>query len=117
MAMESRIPDRDWEFYSKYLSKLPERRSRVGRPRASDRELFEGIVWVLNFGFRWRDLPHDLYPAKSSCHRRFQEWSKDGSWNRIQRAMLFRLKHKGKINSDEAFVDGSFIRAKKGATM
>lgn len=32
-----------------------------GRPRADDRLVFEGILWILKTGARWKDLP-DRYP-------------------------------------------------------
>lgn len=113
--MEIRVTDREWEFIERHLSRLADHSGKKGRPNAPDRQLFEGILWVLVTGSRWRDLPKKIYPAKSSCHRRFQEWNRDGSWAKVQRAILFRLKHMGRINADEAFVDGSFIKAKKGA--
>jgi transposase len=87
-----------------------------GRPRASDREVYEGILWILKTGCRWRDLPDD-YPAKSSCHRRFQDWSMDCSWMRLRRALLYRLRLLEELELKEGFIDGSFVKAKKGAKM
>jgi hypothetical protein len=29
----------------------------MGRPRRSDRDVLEGILWVLKTGARWRDMP------------------------------------------------------------
>ena len=31
-----------------------------GRPRCADRDVLEGIFWVLKTGARWRDLPKQL---------------------------------------------------------
>ncbi|MBI1348855.1 transposase, partial [bacterium] len=41
---------------------LPERTrsSRGGRPPADDRRCFEGILWVLKSGARWKDLPREF---------------------------------------------------------
>jgi transposase len=110
--MEMRVTDTEWQFIRRYLSELPAPK-HVGRPRASDRELFERIVWVLNTGIQWSALP-DEYPAKSSCHKRFQVWSADGSWTRLRKALVLRLKKKRRLGLQEGFIDGSFIKAKKG---
>lgn len=114
--MEIRVENQEWEFISSHLSKLPSKAAHSqGRPRASDRALFEGILWILVTGSRWRDLPKGTYPAKSSCHRRFAQWSRDGSWLRVQQAILRKLQRLKRIDLAEAFIDGTRIKAKKGA--
>ena len=115
--MEVRVSDREWAFLSKHLSHLPRRAAHSrGRPRAPDRALFDGILWVLASGSRWRDIPrYNDYPAKSSCYRRFTEWCRDGSWQKIQHILVRMLGAQGKIDLDEGFIDGSLVRAKKGA--
>jgi transposase len=115
--MEFRVTDREWEFLSRHLSQLPARAAdSKGRPRADDRALFEGILWVIATGSRWRDIPPPPhYPAKSSCYRRFSQWCRDGSWARIQRALVRMLGSQGKIDWSEGFIDGTQVKAKKGA--
>ena len=110
--MEVHVSDQEWEFISQHLSHLPPPQ-HPGRPRASERGLFDGILWVLVTGSRWSELPKD-YPAKSSCHRRFQQWSTDGSWVRLRKALTRRLHQRKKLKLSEGFIDGSFIKAKKG---
>ena len=57
---------------------LPELISR-GRPWCSNRELFEGILWVLPSGARWQDLPAtDSSP--STCWPRLRCWEEDRMW-------------------------------------
>ena len=47
-----------------------------GRPWCSNRELFEGILWVLPSGGRWQDLPAtDSSP--STCWPRLRRWEED----------------------------------------
>ena len=110
--MEMRISNKEWKFVRRYLSKLSPPKHH-GRPRALDRDLFEGIIYVLNTGLQWALLP-DTYPAKSSCHKRFQTWSADGSWTKLRKALVRRLKRTKKLGLKEGFIDGSFIKAKKG---
>jgi Putative transposase of IS4/5 family (DUF4096) len=51
---------------------LPEPRRRKdnrGRPWASNRACFEGILWILQTGAAWQFLP-DEFPSPSTCWRR-----------------------------------------------
>lgn len=70
-------------------------------------------LWVLRSGARWADLP-DRHPPYQTCRRRFQEWSRDGTWKRILYALAKDLKDLGRIQLTESFIDGTFAGAKKG---
>jgi transposase len=93
---------------------LPKTRSR-GRPWADNRQVLEGILWVLKTGARWRDLPKE-YPSPSTCWRRLRQWEEQGVWLKIWRQFLSELDQRGKLDWSEAFLDGSFVPAKKGAS-
>jgi transposase len=41
-------------------------RSRVGRPRADDRMVLNGILYVLTTGCRWMDIPLGIVSVDSS---------------------------------------------------
>jgi len=57
MARTSFLLNEQWE---KIGPLLPQLKSR-GRPWRSNREVFEGILWVLRTGARWKDrLPGTL---------------------------------------------------------
>lgn len=84
-----------------------------GRPRADDRGCFEGILWVLQTGARWGDLP-DRFPSPSTCWRRLQEWEESGLLLEVWRAFLSLLDVEGLLVWEETFLDGSFAPAKKG---
>lgn len=43
------------------------------------------------------------------------EWSLDGTWERIWRRFLSQLDAEGQLEWAQAFQDGSFVPAKKGA--
>lgn len=108
------VSDESWKFISRHLSSPQRSKYNAGRPRAKDRDIYEAIMWILNSGARWCDMP-EHFPAKSTCHRRFQEWSRDGSWNKLQKALVRKLSKKKILDLEESFIDGSLIRAKKGA--
>jgi transposase len=87
--------------------------SRGGRRRIDDREVMEGILWVLRSGARWKDLPR-RYPSPTTCWRRLREWEDAGVWLAIWRAFLSELDEGGQLDWHEVFADGTFAPAKKG---
>lgn len=44
-----------------------------GRPRASDRLMLEGVLWVLCSEAAWRDMPDRFGPWPTVYHR-FRGW-------------------------------------------
>ena len=84
-----------------------------GRPRRSSREVLEGICWVLRTGAQWADLP-ERYPPYQTCHRRFQEWERNGVLQQILETLAQDLEQRGKLDLSECFIDGTFVAAKKG---
>jgi transposase len=87
--------------------------ARTGRPRADDRRTLEGILHVLRTGCRWCDLPRE-YGAPTTVWRRLKTWAEAGVWERVWRAMLTALDARGLLDWTHAFLDGSFVPAKKG---
>jgi len=104
------LTDAQWEKISPLLPTL----SSAGRPWRHNREVFEGILWVLKTGARWRDLPAE-YPSPSTCWRRLRLWEERGVWLKVWRAFLGELDAQARLDWRESFLDGSFASAKKGA--
>lgn len=103
----------DWQW--EIIQPLLPAGSGFGRPRADDRLVLEGILWVLRSGARWRDLP-ERYPSASTCWRRLRDWEEEELWLNIWRVFLSALDAQGRLNWDEVFMDGSFASAKKGGS-
>src|SRR5215471_4270368 len=104
-----RLTDRQWDFICHHLPPA----ARTGRPRADDRRTIEAIVYVLVTGCRWQDLPRE-YGAPTTAWRRLKRWSEAGIWERIWRAALATLDQQGQLDWTIAFLDGSFVPAKRG---
>jgi transposase len=109
------INDEKWELLESLLPKYKPT-SKGGRPPADNREVLEGILWVLRTGARWCDLP-DRYPSPSTCWRRLSLWEEQGVWLDVWRKFLSLLDEEGLLDWEEAFIDGSFAPAKKGALL
>jgi transposase len=107
--MEGDLSDRQWALTAPLLPPPNHR----GRPRADDQRTLNGILWVLRSGARWKDMPRE-YGAPSTCHRRLQQWQQLGVWEHIWLAFLSTLDVQGKLDWSRAFLDGSFVPAKKG---
>ena len=103
------LNDENWERIQAVLPKANAR----GRPRRDDRQVLEGILWILRSGARWRDLP-ERFPSPSTCWRRLRTWEECGIWLKIWRTFLAQLDVQGKLDWSESFLDGSFVPAKRG---
>ena len=111
--MSSDLTDSQWDFIEPHIPPLPVRGDGKGRPWRNSREVLNGILWILRTGAHWSELP-DSYPPYQTCHRRFQQWVKQGVIDCILEALAEDLERRGHINLDECFIDGSFSSAKKG---
>lgn len=106
------LQDEQWKRIEPLLPKN-KKGKKGGRPWADNRQVIEGILWVLKSGARWRDLP-ERYPSPSTCWRRLKYWEDLGVWVEIWRAFLRELDERGYLDWEETFADGSFAPAEKG---
>jgi transposase len=82
------------------------------RPLSKERAL-RGIVWILDNGAKWRDLPRE-FGAKSAVHRYFQRWVEEGVFENLLRQTGRLVEARGECRVYECFIDGSFAKAKGG---
>jgi putative transposase len=83
-----RLPDRLWKMLKKYLPKTSKERKR-GRPRAEDRNVLDGIWYVLWTGCQWKSIQKEWFQVSSSVlHERFQTWQSQGLFEKLFRAIL-----------------------------
>jgi transposase len=113
MARREELTDQQWSLIEPLFDKPPIVETR-GRPRRTEREVLNGVLWILRSGARWQDLP-ERFPSYQTCHRRFQQWVRDGRLKNILETLAKDLLVRGKLDLSECFIDGTFIVAKKGA--
>lgn len=85
-------------FWEKVEPLLPEFRRELaenyvrkpggGRKPNDARLVFEGIVFVLRNGCRWKALPAERYGSSTVIHRRFLEWQEAGVFEALWKAKL-----------------------------
>jgi len=105
-----------WDRIETIIGSVPRNQERRGRPQRHPREVLDGILWVLRTGAPWKDVPQ-RYPPYQTCHRRFQQWVRQGVFKRIIHELAEDLYERGGIDIRETFIDGSFAPAKKGALL
>ena len=82
------LSDAEWNYIEPHLP-LPKGH---GRPRIHDlREILNAIFYVLKSACQWRLLPHD-FPRWPTVYHYFRKWRIDGTWERVNRTILQRLR-------------------------
>lgn len=87
---------------------------RRGRPWRDHRVIMNGIVWILETGAPWRDLPKEYGPWQT-VYDRFNRWRKDGTWIRILQHLRAKLEANGSVDWEQWCVDSSSVRGSRAA--
>ncbi len=112
MEPEFELTDEQWLLIEDLFLESPVG-PKGGRPVAASRLCFEGILWILRTGARWKDMPA-CFPSGTTCWRRHRAWTRAGIWKKAWARLARRLDREGRIDREESFADGTFSSAKKG---
>ena len=104
------LDDEQWELMADLFP--PEQGN--GRPWRNHRSMVNAMLWILNTGSPWRDLP-ERYGPWQTAYNRFNSWRKDGTFDAILERLQMRLDEEGRIDWDLWLVDGSNVRAHAAA--
>ena len=105
--LRHRLTDAQWTLIEDVFA-LPK---RTGRPPSNPRDMIDGILWILNTGAQWRDLPHEFGP-RSTVWDHFDQWNNDSTLQMV----LDRLRdYINKIDDELWCIDGTVVRAAKCA--
>ena len=110
------LTNEQWNRIEPIIVSLTSAKDARGRKARDPREIMKEILWILRTGAPWKDLPQ-RYPPYQTCHRRFQQWVRQGVFRRIAQELVEDLNERGKIDIREAFIDGSFAPPKKGVLL
>jgi len=69
-----------------------------------------GVLWILRTGAQWRIFPTPY----QTCHRRFQQWQRDGRFEVILQTLAQDLVQRGGIDLSEGSIDASFSGGQRG---
>ena len=74
-----RINETRWAYL---VPLLPPQKPARGRPAVDHRRIVEGMLWVMQTGRSWRDLPEE-FGAWRTVYSRYRRWRSEGRWQRI----------------------------------
>lgn len=75
-----------------------------------------GILFVLQTGIPWEDLPKELgLGSGMTCWRRLRHWQAGGAWAKLHQAMLAKLREHDRIDWSRASIDSASVASPRGA--
>lgn len=111
MAKRYELSDAGWEL----VADLFEGSRRTGRPRADDRLMLNGVLWVLCSGAAWRDMPERFGPWPTVYHR-FREWRNRGTFDHMLKRLHIKLNEEGLIDLQTWMIDSTAVRATRASS-
>src|SRR3954464_10988814 len=87
---------------------------KPGRSNDDHRQILNGILWVLNSGAPWRDLPRRHRPV-GTVSSRFYRWRRAGVWHRVLEALQALADAEGRVGWELHFLDSTVVRAHQHA--
>ena len=67
------------EQWEQIVPLLPPQKPRTGRPNHDYRTFLAGMLWILQTGSSWRELPAQFGPWQT-VYGRYQRWRRAGIW-------------------------------------
>src|SRR5688572_18489062 len=104
------LADEQWELI---VDLFPPEQGR-GRPWRGHRAMVNAMLWILNSGSPWRDLP-ERYGPWQTAYNRSNRGRKAGTFDAIRERWQMRSDEEGRIDWDLWMVDGSSVRAHAAA--
>jgi transposase len=91
---------------------------RGGRPRLDDECALNGILFVLQTGIAWEDLPQQLgFGSGMTCWRRLRDWQAVGAWGKLHCTLLAELHRAERIDWSRASLDAASVASPRGGCL
>ncbi|MFC7519748.1 IS5 family transposase [Xanthomonas populi] len=115
MTPRKEIPIALWKRIESLIPQV-KRSPKGGRPRISDQQALNGIVYVLRTGVPWEDLPVELGDGSGmTCWRRLRDWQAAGVWHRLHQVLLAELRRVQTLDLSRASLDAASVASPGGA--
>jgi transposase len=98
------LNDAEWATISGLLPKQGR-----GPQRKDDRQILNGIFYILRTGAPWRDLP-ERYGPRTTVYNRYARWGERGVWHGIFEALV------QECEDALIFIDASIVKAHRAAS-
>ena len=84
----SDLTDAEWAHVAPVI---PPARRGGNRRHVDEREVVNGLMYILSTGCQWRAIPKDL-PPRSTLYDYFDLWSYDGTLDRLHEALYVKCR-------------------------
>lgn len=108
MIRRHELIDQEWELLAPLIP-----RAVTGRPRVSDRQVVNGMVYKIRTGISWRDLPERYGPWKA-VYTRFRRYALNGVFTQARQQVQARADAAGDIDW-LVQIDSTIVRAHQHA--
>lgn len=109
----SDLTDEEWALVEPLIPPA----KRGGNKRSvSEREIVNGVMYILSTGCQWASLPKDL-PARSTVNDYFRLWDYDGTLDRIHHTLYVQCREMAsrEASPSAAIIDSQSVKsAEKG---
>ena len=109
----SDLADAEWAHVA---ALIPPARRGGNRRHRDERELVNGLMYILSTGCQWRAVPKDL-PPRSTLYDYFDLWSYDGTLQRIHETLYVKCREQAEREASPtaAIIDSQSVKsAEKG---
>ena len=110
----SDLTDEEWAHVAPLI---PPARRGGNKRHVNEREIVNGLMYVLSTGCQWRAIPKDL-PPRSTVHDYLELWSWDGTLDRIHELLYVKCREAAsrEASPTAAIIDSQSVKsAEKGA--
>lgn len=109
------LSEEEWLLIAPFLPDPKSGPGKPGRPPRPNRQVLNGMLWLLRTGAPWRDLPRSRFGPWQTVYHRFAKWRSEGVFEALVEGLLGVLNEADKIDWDLWCVDGSVARAARCA--
>ena len=101
--------------FNKYINPHLSKPKKGPKPKLSFYKIFNYILYALHTGIQWRQLrPRRNEIHWTNVYRRHNQWSKDGSYEKLFEASVIHLKDTEQLDTSLIHGDGTNTVVKKG---
>lgn len=109
----SDVTDEEWSYIE---PQVPPAKHGGRHREVAEREIVNGLMYVLSTSCQWRYIPKDL-PARSTLHGYLQRWQYDGTLARIHHALYMECREQigREVSPTACVIDSQSVKsAEKG---
>lgn len=105
----SDLTDEEWAHIAPLI---PPARRGGNRRHVDEREVVNGLMYILSTGCQWRAIPKD-FPPRSTLYDYFDLWSYDGALDRIHHALYVKCREQAgrEASPTAAIIDSQSVKS------